>query len=51
MKQRFQWVWWGFRKMSWGFVRLDQEVTALAHIYTWTVCLGPLEIRRWRSEP
>ncbi len=48
-KKRFQWIWWGFHEMTYGFKRLNSEESDLYLIYNWVLCLGPLEIRRWNN--
>ncbi len=45
MKKGYQVVWWywaGFR-----FVRYDPAKTDWAYVYSWRLCLGFLEIRKW----
>ncbi len=41
---RLQFVWWGWR---WHLPYVHRWTGSLAHIYRWSLCLGPLEIRRW----
>ena len=38
-----QFVWWGW---PWHFTAHRYE-GGLAHIYDWSVSVGPLEIRKW----
>jgi hypothetical protein len=45
---RFQFVWWHLGRGVWGFKRPDPSNTDIALIYRWFLCLGPLEVRRWR---
>jgi hypothetical protein len=47
--KRFQWVWYGFGDMMWGFERPGREHGGLALIYRWRLYLGPLEVRRWEK--
>lgn len=44
---RLQFVWWGWSSWRSGFVRFNPEKTDLALIYRWSLCLGPVEVRRW----
>lgn len=43
---RLQWVWWGRRHVRVGFYRWRH---GMSQIYDWSLCLGPLEVRRWRG--
>ncbi len=45
---KYQLVWWPLID-DWaiGFKKLDPKETDLASIYRWTLCFGPVEIRRW----
>lgn len=45
--KRLQFVWWGWRRWSFGFKRLRKAETDFALIYRWMLWLGPLEVRRW----
>jgi hypothetical protein len=51
----YQFVWWGWRAcadpplVAWS--RLTHERDGLlSAVYTWTMVIGPLEIRRWNPE-
>jgi hypothetical protein len=46
--ERFQFIWWGWDDMRFAFKRLDPKETMLALIYAWSLCVGPLEIRKWK---
>lgn len=46
-RSRYQFVWWGWKRWHFGFVRLSPEATDLALIYRWLLHLGPFEIRKW----
>lgn len=51
MSKRFQFVWWGFEgfawwRFPWGVRHFEG---GLRSIYRYSLCLGPLEIRRWES--
>ena len=40
----WEWRWWP----PFVFLRFDSDKTDLAKIYEWVMCIGPLEIRRWK---
>jgi len=42
----FQLIWWRRPVFGWRVLRLSETELALA--YRWSLCLGWLEIRRWR---
>lgn len=44
MSRRFQFVWWGW---SWAWFIARPPEGAWSGIYSWRVCIGPLELRRW----
>ena len=49
----YQFVWWP-RPRNWhiGFSRVSDDLRVVASVrglYRWFLCLGPLEVRRWRS--
>jgi hypothetical protein len=41
--KRYQFVWWGWRDMSFRFGRFGKPFSS---VYRWALVLGPLEIRR-----
>jgi hypothetical protein len=45
VKNRLQFVWWGWR--VWRFGPGFQPGSGLTKIYRWSFSIGPLEIRRW----
>lgn len=49
-RPNYQLVWWGiFRKASWWPLVTWHPFKSECwrEIYLWSVCIGPLEIRRW----
>jgi hypothetical protein len=45
---RYQFIWWGWSNMLWQLYPSD-FYGGLATVYKWWLCLGPLEIRRWKK--
>jgi hypothetical protein len=45
-RPKYQFVWWP--RLQFWFVR---DAPPLAHVYSWRLSLGPLEIRRWNYSP
>lgn len=43
MRLPVQFIWWGWAARSWGFYRFGSRRA----IYHWSLCVGPIEIRRW----
>jgi len=49
-RPRFQFVWWGvWRRASWWPLITWHPFKSPCWygIYRWSVCIGPIEIRRW----
>ena len=48
--KRFQFVWWGLNLWGWefGFRRYGG---AWEMIYRWSCQIGPVEVRRWETDP
>jgi hypothetical protein len=45
MSELYQFVWWGWCDMDFGFFR---HTSSIGLVYDWSLHVGPLEIRRWR---
>ena len=55
--KRFQFIWWGDEWYIgfigpieiWyiGFTRFSPDKTDLSYVYDWSLCIGPIEIRKW----
>lgn len=43
-----QFVWWGGEREYWSF-GLRRWNDTWRYIYRWSMCLGPVELRRWET--